>query len=166
MSTTSGSTLAAPRHVPPTDTRDEKIESSKADMQSTCQSTTWPAGSKSAVQEFVKTVKLSPAVPKDLAGMPQELQSAYKEYIKVIEDVHTRIKDASSRASRWKLLERLASLLPKGPSRCTLVFQTCEADLLSAAKILNVSGGGALRRSLVFAERWDRQECLQKDRGV
>ncbi|KAG9005976.1 hypothetical protein FRB90_010109, partial [Tulasnella sp. 427] len=128
MATTSGSTSATPRPpispsaVPTPDAHDERIESLKA-------------GSKSAVQDFVKTIKLSPGVPKDLSSLSKELQDAYKEYIKVIEDVYAQIEDASSRPARWK--DRINSLFAKGPSRCTLVFQTCEADILSAAKTLN-----------------------------
>ncbi|KAG8993827.1 hypothetical protein FRB90_000595 [Tulasnella sp. 427] len=122
--------------VPLSDTHDQRIEALKVDMESIIKNIKWPSSSKLSAEEFVKGVKTSPTVPKDLSGLSQELHNAYNAYVKVIEDVDTRIKDAASKSAMWKLLDPLTQVLPKRTSRCTLVFQTCQADILTAAKAL------------------------------
>ncbi|KAG8995201.1 hypothetical protein FRB90_000246, partial [Tulasnella sp. 427] len=103
--------------------------------------TEWPPGSVDAAENLIQTVKSCPTVPSCLPDITHELKHAFEKYIHVLEDVSTRIKDASSkpRKQQWKILARLKSMTSKHPSKCTLLFKTCQADLLASVNALNVA---------------------------
>ncbi|KAG8992038.1 hypothetical protein FRB90_001111 [Tulasnella sp. 427] len=125
--------------TPSNETLNEKIQSLKEDIQLTTQNTEWPPGSVDAAEDLMKTVKSCPTVPSYFPSVSHELKLALDKYIHVLEDVSTRVKDASSkpRKQQWKILARLKSMTSKHPSKCTLLFKTCQADLLASVNALN-----------------------------
>ncbi|KAG8921582.1 hypothetical protein FRC00_008468, partial [Tulasnella sp. 408] len=73
-----------------------------------------------------------------MARMTQELRSLIERYIRGLEDVRLRLKDASSKSEmkRWKFLQRIKSLASNRPSKCTLVLRTCQDDVSKAIDAL------------------------------
>lgn len=53
-----------------------------------------------------------------------------------------RLKDASSKqgVKNWKIYQTIRSIASKRPSKCTLLFQTCQDDVAQVANSLRVSG--------------------------
>ncbi|KAG8918428.1 hypothetical protein FRC01_001865, partial [Tulasnella sp. 417] len=71
--------------------------------------------------------------------MKQELQILVEEYIRILDDIRMRLKNASSKSEmkRWKFLERIRSWASDRPSKCALLFQTCQDDISKIFKALN-----------------------------
>ncbi|KAG8918051.1 hypothetical protein FRC01_002067, partial [Tulasnella sp. 417] len=88
---------------------------------------------------LLDAINSSPDIPDNTAGMKQELQILVEEYIRILDDIRIRLKDASSRSEmkRWKFLERIRSLGSNRPSKCTLLFQTCQDDVSKIFEALN-----------------------------
>ncbi|KAG9025638.1 hypothetical protein FS837_004862, partial [Tulasnella sp. UAMH 9824] len=152
---TSGSTLtgsqpppeppAIPGRIPqtpPDDARepsvDEGVEYLKQEIGSIlkAQSTKWPEDSTAAAEGLLDTIHL---LPSNVEGRTPELLTLVKQHIRVLDDVRIRLKDASSKSEmkRWKFLERIKSLTSNRPSKCTLLFQTCQDDVAKAINALN-----------------------------
>ncbi|KAG8995839.1 hypothetical protein FRB90_000079, partial [Tulasnella sp. 427] len=116
------------------------IESLKTSTVSAIQTTKWPSDSTNAAESLRKSVESLPLIPETTVDIPQDLRDSIDEYIHVMEDVHTRMKDAASipGEKRWRSLMRIKSLASKGPGKCTLIFQTCQVDVVHAANSFNL----------------------------
>lgn len=77
---------------------------------------------------------------------------------RILEDVRTRLKDASSKTGmeKWKFLQQIKSLTSNRPSKCTLVLKTCQADVSESANALQV------RRRDFAPESSFSPRCLQE----
>ncbi|KAG8889100.1 hypothetical protein FRC00_014584, partial [Tulasnella sp. 408] len=120
------------------------------------QNTHWPQDSTAAAEGLLHAINLSPNISRNVEGRAPELLSLVEQYIRVLDDVRIRLKDASSKSEmkRWKFLERIRSLTSNRPSKCTLLFQTCQDDV---AKVIN-----ALNERLGYERVEDTRESPSK----
>ncbi|KAG9016573.1 hypothetical protein FRB90_002980 [Tulasnella sp. 427] len=137
----------------------EEINALKINIHSVVQSTKWPSDSKDAADVLLKFVQPATTVPKDVKKVSQELQTAIEKYISILEDVRTRVKDASSRPGkrRWRSLNKINPFSSNHVNRCTLLFQGCQQDVVKAANSVNE----CLKRSLQ-----DKDDDQNRDRST
>ncbi|KAG8902237.1 hypothetical protein FRC00_014454, partial [Tulasnella sp. 408] len=119
-------------------TLDQIIDSLREAVIKTIESTEWPEDSKEAARHLIDTVKSLPDIPNYTDNLPQGTLDPAEKYVHVLEDIHTRLKDATSKQGikSWKIYQTIRSIASKRPSKCTLLFQTCQDDVLQAANSL------------------------------
>ncbi|KIO25788.1 hypothetical protein M407DRAFT_24940 [Tulasnella calospora MUT 4182] len=112
-----------------------KTASLKGAIVSTINGTEWPSESKGAAKSLLNTIESSPGIPNGMPSALQELQGIVEQYIRVLEDVHVRLKDVSSKTSmqKWNFLQLIRSKTTNRPSKCTLLLKTCQDDVSKAA---------------------------------
>ncbi|KAG9024926.1 hypothetical protein FS837_005137, partial [Tulasnella sp. UAMH 9824] len=117
---------------------DKIIDSLREAVVKTIKSTEWPEDSKEAARRLIDTVDSSPAIPNNPNDLPQDIRNIAENYVQVLEDVHTRLKDAPSRMGikNWKIYQTIRSIASKRPSKCNLLFQTCRDDVTQVANLL------------------------------
>ncbi|KAG8937845.1 hypothetical protein FRC00_013891, partial [Tulasnella sp. 408] len=102
------------------------------------QNTEWPEDSKEAAKGLVDAIESSPDIPNNTIKISEDIRDLIEQYVQALEDVRIRLKDASSKSGikNWKLYQTLRSMASKRPSKCTLLLQTCQADVSQAANSL------------------------------
>ncbi|KAG9040883.1 hypothetical protein FS837_012981, partial [Tulasnella sp. UAMH 9824] len=120
-----------PQQPPKEEELAKTIDTLRNTVVKTIKATEWPEDSKEAVKGLIDTVESSPDIPTMTHRIPQDIGVLIDQYIQVLEDVHARLKDASSKKGikTWKIYRTLRSMASNRPSRCTLLFQTCQHDL-------------------------------------
>ncbi|KAG8924838.1 hypothetical protein FRC00_004658 [Tulasnella sp. 408] len=118
---------------------EKRLESLKSEIALTLKNTEWPTESEVAAEALLNTIVASPNIPTNMESMTQEVPKLVEQYAQTLEDVRLRLKDASSKSEmkRWKLLQRIKSLASNRPSKCTLLFHTCQDDVSKAINSLN-----------------------------
>ncbi|KAG9023455.1 hypothetical protein FS837_005804 [Tulasnella sp. UAMH 9824] len=117
---------------------DKIIASLREAVVNTIKSTEWPEDSKEAARRLIDMVDSSPAIPNKPNDLPQDIRNIAENYVQVLEDVHTSLKDAISKIGirNWKIYQTIRSIASKRPSKCTLLFQTCQDDVVQVANLL------------------------------
>ncbi|KAG9047222.1 hypothetical protein FS837_002784 [Tulasnella sp. UAMH 9824] len=116
----------------------EIIVSLRDAVMETIKFTEWPDDSKEAARLLIDTVRSSPDIPNNTNNLPQHIRDLAEKYLQVLEDVHTRLKDATSKTGikNWKIYHTIRSIASKRRSKCNLLFQTCQDDVAQAANSL------------------------------
>ncbi|KIO15378.1 hypothetical protein M407DRAFT_35059, partial [Tulasnella calospora MUT 4182] len=112
----------------------ERAEALKKAIVSTLKGTEWPSDSTDAAEIFINTIKSCPDISMNNSNPTKEAQNLIEKYLEILDDIHVRLRDASSKAAmkRWKFLELMKSLGSNRPSKCALLFQTSQDDLSKA----------------------------------
>ncbi|KAG8961815.1 hypothetical protein FRC00_011158, partial [Tulasnella sp. 408] len=100
--------------------------------------TEWPEDSKEAAKGLIEAIESSPDISKNTIKITEDIQDLIERYVQALEDVHIRLKDASSKSGikNWKIYQTLRSMASKRPTKCALLFRTCQADVSQAANSL------------------------------
>ncbi|KAG8959054.1 hypothetical protein FRC00_002019 [Tulasnella sp. 408] len=100
--------------------------------------TEWPEDSKEAAKGLIESIESLPDIPNNTIKITEDMKDLIEKYVQALEDVHIRLKDASSKSGikNWKIYQTLRSMASKRPSKCALLFQTCQADVSQAANSL------------------------------
>ncbi|KAG9047223.1 hypothetical protein FS837_002785 [Tulasnella sp. UAMH 9824] len=117
---------------------DKIIDSLIIAVVETIKGTEWPEDSKDAAEGLTDALEHSPEIPNTTEKIPQSIRDLIEQYAQVLEDVHTRLKDASSKTGikNWKIYQNLRSIASKRPIKCKLLFQTYQDDVVQVVNSL------------------------------
>ncbi|KIO18379.1 hypothetical protein M407DRAFT_31956 [Tulasnella calospora MUT 4182] len=116
-----------------------RVDSLKNEVASIVKNTEWPRESRAAAESLLNTISSSPNISDNMIRTTRELKNLVERYIQILDDVCLRLKEAASKSEkkRWKFLQRMKSLDSSRPSKCTLLFQTCQDDVSQVINALN-----------------------------